>query len=70
MPAFPYPPIRTKFEAAPGVISDQWARWLNLVQKQLSTAIPAVTGAKAGNAALTSLITILAQKGIITDSST
>lgn len=30
----------------------------------------AVTGAKAGNAALTSLIAVLAQKGIITDQTT
>ncbi len=52
-----------------GVISDSWMKWFQKISIQLSSTTP-ITGAKAGNAALTSLVTTLAAKGIITDQTT
>lgn len=72
MPIFPAPPIRTPFEDknSGSGISRPWIEWMQTISNQLSTAGTTVTGAKAGNAALGSLISVLAAKGIIKDGTT
>ena len=67
---FPSPPARTPFLAADGTVSYVWLKWFQALQAQVSVATPAVTGAKSGNAALTSLLSVLTAKGIVTDQST
>lgn len=69
---FPDPPIRTPFrdDKEGNGIAKPWIQWLQRITTQLSTANTPVTGSKAGNAALTSLIAILVSKGVITDQST
>jgi hypothetical protein len=67
---FPAPPVRTPFQDDKGNISRPWIEWMQKISVQLSTGVPAIAGSRGGNAALASLLTVLAEKGFITDSTT
>jgi hypothetical protein len=68
---FPPPPLRTvPFQDAKGNVTRPWLDWFQAISVALSGKVPAITGSRGGNAAVTSLITQLAELGIVTDQTT
>lgn len=71
MPAIFQPvPLQTPLvDPKTGLVSNVWALWFQQVAQSLGGA-GAVTGSRAGNVALASLLTTLAVNGEIIDSTT
>jgi len=69
---FPAPPDRTDYPQAnnPGKFARPWIQWFQAITNQFNATPPTVTGSRGGNAALASLLTQLADAGVIVDDTT
>lgn len=72
---FPDPPVRTQFPDPSGTFfAWGWTKWFETVTNSLTQIFgnptPEITGSRGGNAAVASLLSSLAAKGIIVDKTT
>ena len=69
MTTFAGPPVRTPFLDEKGFVSRAWLQYFQAISARLSSS-SAITGSRAGNPALASLLTNLATIGTVVDQST